>query len=194
MKVLELLEEIEEIVENASGVPLTGKVMVDGEELLDIVKEIRAELPDEFEKARQIKMEQERIISDARDEYESVISDARRQAAALVENDDITVKAKIRAEKILSMAEEESRTLKMSTYEYMDSILYNFQEKMEEMNATYFGEMYKNLEETFDGINNTLNSNRGEIKQMAYDLSGRSDDIEVIEESDIETGIYLDED
>ena len=30
MKVLELLEEIEEIVDTASGFPLTGKIMVDG--------------------------------------------------------------------------------------------------------------------------------------------------------------------
>ena len=38
MKVLELLEEIEEIVDTASGFPLTGKIMIDADELLEIVK------------------------------------------------------------------------------------------------------------------------------------------------------------
>ena len=41
MKVLELLDEIEEIVDTASGIPRSGKIMVDSNELLEIVKEIR---------------------------------------------------------------------------------------------------------------------------------------------------------
>ena len=49
MRVLELLEEIEEIVDTAAGFPLTGKIMIDSEELLEIVREIRAELPDEIQ-------------------------------------------------------------------------------------------------------------------------------------------------
>ena len=40
MKVFDLLEEIEEIVDTAAGVPLTGKIMIDSEELLEIVREI----------------------------------------------------------------------------------------------------------------------------------------------------------
>ena len=51
MRVLELLEEIEEIVDTAAGFPLTGKIMVDSQELLEIVREIRAELPDEIQQA-----------------------------------------------------------------------------------------------------------------------------------------------
>lgn len=56
MRVLELLEEIEEIVDTAAGFPLTGKIMVDSQELLEIVREIRAELPDEIQQAQWIKM------------------------------------------------------------------------------------------------------------------------------------------
>ena len=52
MRVLELLEEIEEIVDTAAGFPLTGKIMVDSQELLEIVREIRAELPDEIQQAQ----------------------------------------------------------------------------------------------------------------------------------------------
>lgn len=82
MKVLELLEEIEEIVDTASGFPLTGKIMIDADELLEIVKEIRTELPEEIQQAQWIKGEQRRILAEAKDEYESVIRDARRQAEA----------------------------------------------------------------------------------------------------------------
>ena len=140
MKVLELLEEIEEIVDTASGFPLTGKIMIDADELLEIVKEIRTELPEEIQQAQWIKGEQRRILAEAKDEYESVIRDARRQAEALIDNNDITIKAKIKAEEIITIAEEKAKQLKIGTYEYMDSILFNFQEKMEELNGTYFAE------------------------------------------------------
>ena len=168
MKVLELLDEIEEIVDTASGFPLTGKIMVDAEEILEIVKEIRVELPDEIQQAQWIKDERQRILDEAKREYETVLKDAQRQAEALIENDDITVKAKIRADEIMRVAEANVRQLKMSTFDYIDSILFNFQDKMDQLNAVYFTDMFNNLEKTFENINGTLAANRNEIKDMAY--------------------------
>lgn len=52
MTVLELLEEIEDIVDTAPGLPLTGKIMVDANELLEIVREIRLSLPDDVQQAK----------------------------------------------------------------------------------------------------------------------------------------------
>ncbi len=176
MKVLELLEEIEEIVDTASGFPLTGKIMIDAQEMLEIVREIRLELPDEIQQAQWIKNERERIIAEAKKEYEAVIADAKRQAEALVENDDITVKAKLRADELMRVTEETAKQLKMSTYDYVDSILFNFQEKMEQLNSMYFADMFGTLEKTFTDINATLASNREEIKDMAYRTQMNEDD------------------
>ncbi|MCL1982487.1 MAG: ATPase [Clostridiales bacterium] len=168
MKVLELLDELEEIIDTASGFPLTGKIMVDAGEILEIVKEIRIELPDEIQQAQWIKNERQRILDEAKREYETVLRDAQRQAETLIENDEIIVKAKIRADEILKIAESNVKHLKMSTFDYIDSILYNFQEKMDHLNAQYFGDMFNNLESTFESINATLTDNRNEIKEMAY--------------------------
>ena len=84
MKVLELLEEIEEIVDTASGFPLTGKIMVDAQELLEIVRgDLRHELPEEIQQAQWIKNERERIIAEAKNEYEAVIADAKSTGGSL---------------------------------------------------------------------------------------------------------------
>jgi len=168
MKVLELLDEIEEIVDTASGFPLTGKIMVDAGDLLEIVKEIRTELPDEIHQAQWIKNERDRILADAKTEYETVMADAKTQAEALVENNEITSRAKKRAEELMTVTEENTKKLKMGTYDYIDNILFTFQERIDEMNVIYFTEMFNNLEKTFDGINETLSANRDEIKDMAY--------------------------
>ena len=168
MRVLELLEEIEEIVDTAAGFPLTGKIMVDSQELLEIVREIRAELPDEIQQAQWIKNERERIIAEAKGQYEKVIEDAQQQADALVENNDITVKSKMRADELMRVTEETARDLKVGTYDQLDSILYSFQGKMENLSSIYFGEMFTSIEKAFEDINTALAANREELKDMSY--------------------------
>lgn len=168
MRVLELLEEIEEIVDTAAGFPLTGKIMVDSQELLEIVREIRAELPDEIQQAQWIKNERERIIAEAKTQYEAVISDAQKQADNLVENHDITVKSKLRADELMKVTENTARQLKIGTYDYLDGILYSFQGKMSQLSDLYFGDMFSNLERAFKDINEALENNREELKDMAY--------------------------
>lgn len=168
MKVLELLDEIEEIVDTSTSFPLTGKIMVDAEEILEIVKEIRVELPDEIQQAQWIKDERQRILEEAKKEYDTVITDAKRQAEVLIENDDIVVRAKMRADEIMRIAEENCKQLKLNTFDYIDSILFNFQDKMDHLNATYFVDMFSRMENTFQSVNATLVSNRNEIKDLAY--------------------------
>jgi len=170
MKVLELLDELEDIIDTSSGFPLTGKVLVDAEEVLEIIREIRVELPGEIQQAQWIKDERQRILDEAKKEYDNILKDAKSQAESLIENDDITLKAKSRADEMMRMAENTSKTLKMGTFEYIDGILYNFQEKMDKLNSVYFEEMFGSLQRTFDQVNGTLTSNRNEIKELILSL------------------------
>ncbi|MBR0209863.1 MAG: ATPase [Firmicutes bacterium] len=168
MKVLELLDELDEIIEVASSVPVVRKVMVDPNEVREIVKEIRLELPDEIQQAQWIKNERQRILDEAKAEYESILNEARQKADALVENDEITVKAKARADEILRIAQENSQVMKMSILDYTDSMLYNLQEKVDQMYATYFTDMYDDLQATFEKINANIASSRSEVKEQIY--------------------------
>ena len=168
MKVLELLDELDEIIEVASSVPVVRKVMVDPNEVREIVKEIRLELPDEIQQAQWIKNERQRILDEAKAEYESILNEARQKADALVENDEITVKAKARADEILRIAQENSQVMKMSILDYTDSMLYNLQEKVDQMYATYFTDMYADLQATFEKINANIASSRSEVKEQIY--------------------------
>jgi vacuolar-type H+-ATPase subunit H len=168
MKVLDLLEEIEEICDTSAGVPLTNKIMVDKAELLEIVDDIRKALPDEIQQAQFIKDERERILNDAKEEYETIIKDAEQRAEILVDQNEITTRSKQRAKEIEDSAAAGAKQLKMSTYDYVDKVLYDFQEKMEYLNGQYFGEMFTNLQNTFQGIGDRLTENRNEIRELSY--------------------------
>ena len=168
MKVLELLEELEDIVDAATKVPMMSKVMVEAEDVFSIIREIRLALPDDVQQAKWIRDERDRILADAKTEYERIIREAKKQADYIVETNEITARATKLAQEIKDDANINAKILKMKTYDYVDKILYDMQAKMDEMNMRYFGEMYSNLEKTFDQINQTLSANREEIKDLAY--------------------------
>ena len=168
MKVLELLDEIEEIIDSASTVPVVRKVMVDPNEISEIVKEIRLMLPDEISNAQLIINEKNRVLEDAKKECERIIQEAQVKADQLVEQDEITLKAKNKAEKIISSANENSTVMQLGVLNYVDQTLVSFQEKIDEMYATYFTDMYDDLQNTFEKINGNIASSRNEIKEKIY--------------------------
>ena len=58
MEIFTLLETLEDIIEKSRNVPFSSKCIVDKEEFLEIIKEIRLKLPDEIKQAKWIKEEQ----------------------------------------------------------------------------------------------------------------------------------------
>lgn len=178
MKVLQLLQELEEIAENSSKVPLTGKALVDADDILEIIKEIRIELPEELQRAQWINEERNRLISEAENERSIMLADAKAQADAMVDRDDITNRARVKAEEIISNADLQSRNLKMRTYEYLDNVMNSMLERVEYAGRVYMNEMYENLRKSFDQITETLTDNKTEINNLAYQESvkGRTRD------------------
>ena len=61
MEIFTLLEALEDILENSKNLPFTSKSIVNKEEMLDLIKEIRIKLPDELKQAKWVKEERQRI-------------------------------------------------------------------------------------------------------------------------------------
>ena len=72
MDIMEIINMMEETIEKASTVPLTGKVMLDKDELLDYIQEIRLVYPDELKEAKWVKSERAKILSEAEARAEQI--------------------------------------------------------------------------------------------------------------------------
>jgi len=177
-KVLDLLDELEDLLEGATSVPLTNKIVLETEDIFGIIKDIRLALPDDMQQAKWIIDERDRILLVGKSEYERMIREAKKQADFLVDSDEITRRAMKKGDDIIQDARINSKVLKMKTYDYVDRMLYGMQQKMDELNMKYFGEMYTNLEHTFTSINDTLTENREEIRSLAYKTQNEEDDAE----------------
>ncbi len=122
---LELITELEDIIDKGVAVPFSGRCLLDKEELLEIIQEIRLKLPTDLEQAKWIKAERLNIISDARKEADEIIRAANDQLVAMVDDNEITKKATQAAAEIMDSANAEANAAKESSYQYADYLLEN---------------------------------------------------------------------
>ena len=90
MKLYEILDSLQFEIENAANVPLTNKVMIDKDEILDLIDDLRAAIPADVEEARQIKESENRIKTKAAQEARSILDQANEHKAMLIDTNVIT--------------------------------------------------------------------------------------------------------
>jgi len=148
MDILNLLERIEDIIEEASKFPLSNKVMIDKEEILEVINEVRLKLPDEINRASWVAKERQRILNEAQVEADELIEKVQDQQRYLIEDNEITKQAQKYANQIIQDAERKANDMKMGAYNYSDDILAKLQEKIREINNIIENnrEVLKNME------------------------------------------------
>ena len=123
MNINDLLEELEKELEESSSMPLTGKKLVDKAYVLDIVKDMRENLPSEITEARAITADKQRIVSDAHREAEEIVTHAKERASVLVDQDEITQQAYQKADEILANAKSMAEEIRNGAQSYADEVL-----------------------------------------------------------------------
>lgn len=123
MEIFTLLETLEEALENSKTIPFSGKSVVDKEEFLDIIKEIRIKLPDELKQAKWVKEERGRILEEAGKEAEDIVKEAENRIISMIDEHEITKKAYEQKAQIIETANEMSREISKGTKDYADNLL-----------------------------------------------------------------------
>lgn len=144
MDLIQLIEEMEDLMDGASTVPFSKKVMVDADEVLEILTEMREALPEEIKQAQWVTEEKERIVTEAEREADAIRKgaqknaddmnkDAQKRFEALINEHDITKQAEKYGEEIVSKAEQNARVLKMQSITYVDEMLATTQNKIQDL-------------------------------------------------------------
>lgn len=131
MEIFTLLEKLEQLINNSKKIPLSDKCVLEQQEILDIIKEIRLKLPDELKQAKWVKEERERILTEANKEADNVVKEAENRIIAMIDEHEITKKAYEQKNEIMSAANESSRQITQGAREYADNILDNLAKSLE---------------------------------------------------------------
>ena len=131
--VLELVDMMTTVVTEAWGIPfLSERCFVDRNVLLNLLEEIKSQLPAELAESKRLVASRAEYIANARKEAEAISKAAREEAKKLVENDQITRDAKARAVEILTTADAKAKELRGAANDYIDDALRRTEASLEQ--------------------------------------------------------------
>ena len=130
MEILQMIDMLEDKVEQSKTIPLLNRALIDRDELLAAIEELRLNLPEDIKQARLIKDERKRILAEAQTEADGIINGAKEKMQKLVDEHEITRKAYEQANQIIAAAQKNSRELRMGARQYVDSLFVDTDAKL----------------------------------------------------------------
>ena len=119
-----VMDELEAIVQDASGVPMRkGRAVVDRSDLLVMLDELRGSLPPELAEAEEIRRECGAIVAAAEEEAERIIEDAGHRADAMVPDTELYRRAQRGADEIIDRAERYAEEVANGSEVYRDRVM-----------------------------------------------------------------------
>ena len=133
MDILQLIDRLEELFNDAKAVPFTHNVVVDEDRMLEIIDQMRIVIPDEVKKAQQVLAQRERFLAQAQEEADRTIVLARDKAAQLATKDNVVVEAQRRADQILTQARADADATRGDADDYVVDTLLQLQDNLEKV-------------------------------------------------------------
>ncbi len=133
-----MIDEIKVYIENCKAAPLSQtKITVQKSELLAMLDELELKLPGEIERCKKIMRNKEMILADARTRSDAIITESVNEANRMIEQNEITRLANIRADEILEMARNQAQQIVDQASEEANEIrlgaMYYTKDKLTEM-------------------------------------------------------------
>ena len=123
MEILDILDSLEDGIEKSVTVPFSNKSLMDKDNLLEIIKEVRLRLPDDLKQAAWIKEEKQKILDKASKEAEDILGEADNKINDMVNDHEITKNAYMKANNIIESAQRSAKEIKNGTKQYADQLL-----------------------------------------------------------------------
>jgi F0F1-type ATP synthase membrane subunit b/b' len=149
------LTQLEEMVRDAKSMPLSSSALLNRDEVLDLIEDLKASLPDEIKQARWVVKDREELLAKARRDAEGMVEQARAEQLRLASHEAVMQRAKEEAERIVQEADDDARRLRLEAEDYVDAKL-----------AQLEGTLQKILE-------NTIASNDALSKTIDQVVAGR---------------------
>ncbi|HWL41679.1 MAG TPA: hypothetical protein VNQ73_01960 [Ilumatobacter sp.] len=131
-----LLRRAIDIIADAPTMPLSSSPRIDRDEIIELLDEALARLPEELRQARWMLKERQDFINKTKKEAEEIREAARVQAERMVQRTEVVRAAEARARHVLDTADNDSRRLKLETEDFLDQRLASFEILLDKLSKT----------------------------------------------------------
>ena len=131
--IIELLDTLYGMVTEAWSVPLgNDKCIIEREKAIEIINEIKANLPSAIAEAQRLVSARDEFIGNAKREAEALRKNAEEQAQIMIEEQEVVRVARARSSEMISSAEAKSKELRRLASEYVDDLMRQTEQSMSE--------------------------------------------------------------
>jgi vacuolar-type H+-ATPase subunit H len=123
MEIVKIIENLEMQIEQSARIPMTSKLLVDEDSILDLLDKLRAQIPDDIRQAQWITRERERILSDAQAEAERIVLKAKAYVNQQASENEIVKIAEEQAGKVVHQARREAEEISSHAKIYAVEVL-----------------------------------------------------------------------
>jgi len=131
MDIMEIINMMEETIDKAPVVPLSGKILIDKDEIMDYVQEMRLVFPDEVKEAKWVKGERQRILTEAESKAEGMIKSAEEEMVRMIDESEITRQAYEQANAMVNDAEARTAEMKSEFDQYVNDIMSDVERRLD---------------------------------------------------------------
>ena len=129
MDPLDRIDQIIAFFEGARSAPMSrSNCVVDRAEMINLLDELRSELPSELRRSTALLEERDKIIDAGRREADRIIVEAEAEHTRLVSTSEAVVSAEHEAARTINEARAETQRLRDEVDDYVDTALANFEQ------------------------------------------------------------------
>ena len=121
------LSELVDYVEHARALPMSASCVVNRDEVLELLAEVRRLLPAEFEEAQYVIADRDGVVDEGQREAQRILAEAYAERDRLVSRTAVATEAAHEADRILAAAREQAEAIRIETDDYVDRKLANFE-------------------------------------------------------------------
>ena len=130
IEIQHLVDRLESLLNESWLIPLTSNRIINEEEYLDIIDQMRITIPAGIKQAKRIQQERERIIAQAQEEAERIVTLAREQAANLTNEHEVLKTAETKTEALLKQAQQQAEDIRAGADDYVIEVLSALEEQL----------------------------------------------------------------
>jgi vacuolar-type H+-ATPase subunit H len=127
MNIHEAVDRLEYLIGHSRQIPLTRTVVIDQEEALACIDDLRLSLPDEIKQARWTLQEQQRLLSEAQAEAARMVSKASERAQTMIGQHELVKRAEKQAEVMLKEAAAKADETRRAADRYAWDVMQNLE-------------------------------------------------------------------
>jgi cell division septum initiation protein DivIVA len=136
MNIHEAIDRLEYLIAHSRQIPLTRTVVIDQEEALACIDDLRLSLPDEIKQARWTLQEQQRLLSEAQAEAARTVSKAGERAQTMIGQHDLVRRAEKQAEAMLREASGKAEETRRAADRYAGDVMQSLETQLLRTMAT----------------------------------------------------------